>query len=118
MKTYVTNRCAMWCAALAAISVARSAWARDCPTDLAPLGEQLRAPEMKPALSISIDQLVASAGGVDQAIRGSKVELLCFMNAKTRITRQTRRKDAQKIDDAILVTNAVIKALECRKTSP
>lgn len=118
MKAHLINKCTLGCAALAAVSIAVSAWAQDCPKDLTFLRGQIRTPGIKPPLAIPIDRLVASAGGLDQAVRGSKVQLLCFMNAKARFSRQPRSKEAQKVDDAILVTKAAIKALECRKLNP
>ena len=93
-----------------------TAWAGSaCPADLTAVQGQISTPSLQPVLNKTIDQIIAQAGGIDQAISNAQAERSALVVQRNALLAQTPPANTRTIDEALMLEDAGLSALQCRK---
>ncbi len=101
--------------ALAALP--NAAAAQSCPANLTALSGQIQTPDLQAILSVSVDDIIAQAGGLDQAITNASQRLARFSAMQTNLGNADDAATRLYINEAVVVVTAQLQALQCRKAS-
>jgi hypothetical protein len=89
--------------------------AQTCPTDLSSLAGQIQTPSLQADASMTIDQIVTAAGGLDQAIASAQQQIATLNAQKSQLPANAPAGPVQMFNDAILIVQTGLNALQCRK---
>lgn len=99
-------------------AIGTAADAQSCPTDLSAAASQLQTSRLQPLTTRTVDDVVAAAGGLEQAIAEAN-DLLSSLNSQlSRLPADAPPDQSVVLGDAILLIQTSLSALECRKLNP
>lgn len=105
------------CFVAAALASPEVVQAQTCPADLTSLTGQIQTPDLQALLTVRIDDMVAAAGSLDQAITNLSQRLDRFSAMQANRGNADDATTRQYIDDAVTVATAQLQALQCRKSN-
>ncbi|HEX7761139.1 MAG TPA: hypothetical protein VF459_16655 [Caulobacteraceae bacterium] len=94
-----------------------AAMAQSCPANLAALSGQIQTPDLQTVLSISIDDIITQAGGLDQAIINTSQRLSRFSAIQANLGNADDDATRLYVNESVVVVTAQLQALQCRKGS-
>ena len=102
-------------AGLGVLTISGNAAAQTCPVDLSSLNGQIQTPELQPLLSMTIDQLVANAGGLGQAIDTVQQQIATLSSQQAQLAHDASAATVQFYAESLQITQAALQALQCRQ---
>ncbi len=84
---------------------------------MAGLSSQIQTPDLQAILSVSIDDVIAQAGGLDQAITNASQRLARFSAIQANLGNADDDATRLYVNEAVVVVTAQLQALQCRKGS-
>jgi len=100
---------------LGLVTIGGNATAQTCPSDLSSLAGQIQTPDLQPLLSMTIDQLVANAGGVSQAIDTVQQQIATLSSQQAQLAPDASPATVQFYAESLQITQAALQALQCRQ---